>query len=340
MPPNQTTAHLTELPRLAPQLEFLGPDELDRRPFVAVDGAPPHGAALALAHWPGSGTPAELGAPTATEIAWRYLHVAHRGAELVEVVTNNHVDEDGLLSAWVLTNRPGTADAQIAIATATAGDFAVWDDDWIARRTIALEAAAEPATTPFWAVTRALSARTRANPSGPIHRALLPKIASILSAPDRYEYLWRARWQRVLADIDLLDAGVATLIDAPDADAVLVRTPRPLDELAVHPRTDRGVVVTSLPDGRVTAVQRYESWVEFAPEGTRERISLVPVAAELSALDPGAQWRGDGPEIARAKLSATDAMGNAVPAGLDAAVVIEALARARQAAPGGGPRLL
>lgn len=317
-------------PGIAPEIEFLGPDELDGRPFVGVDGAPPDGAVLALAHWPGSGTPPEIGAPTATEIALRYLRSRPNGSPTIEVVTNNHVDEDGVLAAWLLMERPDAAEAEVAIAAATAGDFADWTDPWAARRAIALQALAEPTSTPLWTVRQALSVAGRSNPSGPIHRALLPYVGAVLAAPERYEHLWRPRWARVASDLALLDADHAVLVDAPDADAVLVRASRPLDELAFFPRTRRGNVITALPDGRLLATQRYESWVEFRPDGHQPRTSLIPVAERLSALDPLADWRADGPEIPRARLFASDAMGNPVSSGLDPERVIEEIALARQ----------
>lgn len=327
------------LPGIAPEIEFLGPDELDGRPFVGVDGAPPDGAALALAHWPGSGTPPEIGAPTATEIALRYLRSSPSGSPTIAVVTNNHVDEDGVLAAWLLVERPSTAEAEVAIAVATAGDFADWTDPWAARRAIALQALAEPASTPLWPVRQALSAAARSNPSGPIHRALLPHVGALLAAPERHEHLWRSRWERVAFDIALLDAEDAVLVDASDADAVLVRASRHLDELAIHPRTRRGNVVTALPDGRLLATQRYESWVEFRPDGHQPRTSLIPVAERLSVLDPIADWRADGPEIPRARLFASDAVGNPVSSGLDPETVIDEIARERQS-PGARGRLL
>jgi hypothetical protein len=320
------------LPGIAKEIEFLGPDELDGRPFAGVDGAPPPGAALALAHWRGSETPAELGAPTATEIAWRYLQSRPAGAPTIEVITNNHVDEDGVLAAWLLTERPDPAHAELAIAAAMAGDFAVWQDPWAARRAIALAALVEPESTSLWAVRRALTDASRVNPSGPIHRALLPHVAAVITAPERQEHLWRPRWDRVASDLALLDAGAATITDAPDADTALLRSPRQLDELAVHPRTACGTIVTALSDGRLHAIQRYESWVEFRPDGVPPRISLVPVAERLTALDREADWRADGPEIPRARLFPSDSAGNVVRTGLDPETVVEEIERERRSA--------
>lgn len=330
VPHSQPAAAERALPGLGSSLQFLGPDELDGRPFVGVDGAPPPGASLALAHWPGSKTPSHLGAATATEIVSNYMAAEGAGAPELVAVTNNHVDEDGLLAAWMLLARPDRPEQEVAAAVALAGDFARWTDPWAAKRAIAIAALAEPALTPLWEVRRALAERGRSNPSGPVHRAILPRIDRVLREPDRYATLWSARWNAVEADIALIDSGAVTLTDVPEADATLVRSPRPLEELALHPRTSRGLIVTALSDGVVLARQRYESWVEFPPAGTAPRVSLVPVAERLGQRDPDARWRADGPEIARATLTACDPAGSVAPTGLDAEVVLEEVIRERE----------
>jgi hypothetical protein len=150
---------------------------------------------------------------------------------------------------------------------------------------------------------------------------------------------WRGRWEVVTADVAAIEAGEATLDDHPDADAVLVRAPRELDELAVHPRTGRGLVVHALPGGRILARQRYESWVAFPPPGTQPRIGLDRVAAALAARERSVRWLGEGPDTARARLYPADARGSQAATALDPEAVIEEIARERgRARTAGGPR--
>ena len=70
-------------------------------PNIIVDGAANESTLLTLSHWPQSGTPWALKDDLSAQIVFRYLdqpafHVA------VDAVSNNHFDEDGLISLFAL----------------------------------------------------------------------------------------------------------------------------------------------------------------------------------------------------------------------------------------------
>jgi len=294
-----------EIPALAEDARFLAPDELGGAACIAVDGAAPANAVLAVCHWPDAGAPTWLGAPTATAMADLYLRLGAAG-RTVSAVSNNHVDEDGMLAAWLLLTRPA-ADAPErarALAAAGAGDYADWTDPWAARIAIALMALTEPATSPIPAVRRAFTATGAKEPIGPLHRAVLPRIPRLLHDPEAFADLWRTRWSRVLADIVLLDTGVAWIEDHPALDLAIVRAPHALDEMAVHPRVPRGRVLMWPTDAPPVLTHRYETWVAFPRADMAPRLPLAGVAARLSALEtaPGVRWRADEPTVPRARL--------------------------------------
>src|SRR4051794_23739606 len=81
--------------------------ELDGRPNVIVDGAGTDATVLTLSHCPGSTVPSALAADLSAEIAVKYLeHPEHHVA--ADVVSNNHLDEDGLMGVFALVD-PGFA---------------------------------------------------------------------------------------------------------------------------------------------------------------------------------------------------------------------------------------
>ena len=249
--------------------------------------------------------PAWLGAPTATAMADRYLRLGPRGPT-VSAVTNNHVDEDGMLAAWLLLAGPETTapERALALAAAAAGDYADWTDPWAPRIAVALMALAEPATSPIPAVRRAFTATGATEPIGPLHRAVLPRIPRLLRDPEAFSDLWSARWSRVLSDLALLDAGVARIDDHPALDLAVVRAPRALDEMAVHPRAPRGRILMWPAGAPPVLTHRYETWVAFPRSDMAPRVPLDDVAARLSALEtaPGVRWRADEPAVPRARL--------------------------------------
>ena len=80
-------------------LRFVPYHELGDRPNVVVDGAAAPSTVLTLSHWPGSPTPPELLDDLSAQIAFHTLAEPERFAG-VDLVSNNHFDQDGLVSAF------------------------------------------------------------------------------------------------------------------------------------------------------------------------------------------------------------------------------------------------
>src|SRR6476619_3157144 len=82
-------------------MRFVPYPELGDTPNVIIDGSGVPSTVLTLSHWPGSSVPEALAADLSAEIAVKYLehpelHVA------VDAVSNNHLDEDGLMGVLAL----------------------------------------------------------------------------------------------------------------------------------------------------------------------------------------------------------------------------------------------
>ena len=317
------------LPRVAHDAAFVPAEDLGGVPHVVVDGARLPATALSLSHWPDAGTPPGLAADTSAEIVDRYLRAGASGPE-VAAVTNNHFDEDGLFGIWMLLARPAedAPERRLAVAAAEAGDFGTWTDPWAARAAIAAMAMAERGTTPFPEVGRALTGAGGRDPAGALYLAILPRVGGLLADPDRYRFLWEPEWARVEADAALIDAGGATVEDHPGADLAIVRAPRPLHDMAVHPRADSMRVLTALPDGTLTLRHRYETWVDYASRPLPARVDLAPLLPVLQELErePGT-WRFDGVEPIRPRLYLSDPRGRPSPSSLGAERLADLLGR-------------
>lgn len=326
--PAATGSDAQTLPRLAEGAEFVPPERLAGRPHAQVDGARLSGTALSLSHWPGSGTPDALRADTSALIVERYLGAATSGPEL-DAVSTNHYDEDGVLAIWMLLQRPPLGDParRLAVAAAEAGDFGTWTDPWAPRVAIAAMAMAERGATPFPEVGRVLATAGGADPAGALLTAILPRIGGLLADPDRYAMLWRPRWERIRADAALLDAGGAVIEEREEGDLAILRTPRPLDAMAVHPRTRRTRVLTATPDGTLALAHRYETWVDYVSRPLAPRIDLGPLAATLQARErrPG-RWLFEGVAAITPRLFLAGASGGAAPSSLGADALADALA--------------
>lgn len=322
------------LPRVTDDAVFVPADVAAGSPHVVVDGARLRGTALALSHWPHSGTPAALADDTSALIVARYLRAGADGPPL-SVVTNNHYDEDGLLGIWLLLERPAedAPERALAIAAAEAGDFGTWTDPWAPRVAIAAMAMAERGTTPFPEVGRALARAGGRDPAGELYLAILPRTGGLLRDPERYRFLWEPEWGRVERDIALIESGEAAIEEHPAADLAIVRAPRELHDMALHPRIGAMRVLTATPDGTLVLRHRYETWVEYVSRPLPPRIDLTPLAERLQAAERRAgTWRFDGVEPIRPRLYLGDGRGRPQPSSLSpehlAAELADVLARA------------
>lgn len=319
---------IAALPRPSPDARFVAHDRLRGAPHVVVDGPLLPGTLIALSHWPQAACPAGLAADTSTAIVDRYLRAEHRGPEF-DAVTNNHYDEDGVLAAWLLLERPPQAspERRLALEAAEAGDFGTWTNADAARVALTLMALAERGTSPLPAVSRALAPQVARDPAGALYEAVLPRVGRVLAHPARHRRLWEPAWRRIEEDMALLDAGEARIDERPDADTVIVRTPRPLHDMALHPRTERMRVLTVTPDGVATLRHRYETWVRYVSRPLVPRVDLSPAAARLNERETRAGlWRFEGVGAIRARLFLAGDGGRGAPTGLDADAICDEVA--------------
>ncbi len=83
----------------------------------------------------------------------------------------------------------------------------------------------------------------------------------------------------------------------------MLRTPRPLHPMAVHPRTRCMRILTALPDGTAALAYRYETWVDYASRPLSPRVDLTPLARRLQELEerPG-RWLFEGVAVITPRL--------------------------------------
>ena len=289
-------------------LTFVPYDEVGARAHVVVDGAARASTALTLSHWPGSPTRVELRADLSAESAF----LAAARPELfagIDAVTNNHFDQDGLMSAYALV-APDEAGARRAAAVdvARAGDFGVFAERDSARLAMAIAALEDEERT---TLPRSVFGGDYARVCGALYLALLPRVSAWLDDVGALRPLWEAEDAHLGASLDALATGAVTLredlahdlavVDVPDdwVTRVAHRFTR-VEAHAVHPMA----VNTSTSCLRVLTRQgsrcrlelRYESWVMVVSRPVRARPDLRPLAVHLSALEPaGVVWTADPP---------------------------------------------
>jgi len=296
---------------------------------VLVDGAARSESVLTLSHWPQSPTPPVLARDLSAQIVFAFLHAARvadapqvpearlrrRGssadlsaaieaAGVAEVVTNDHFDEDGLVSVLAMTN-PDFAlrHEELLVDVASCGDFGVARSQIAARIAFAIspigeEAAKAPAP-----------AERPGSWSGARYRAVLEKAVELVEHPEHFGRYWKEQDAALTRSQEVLRAGSVTIHEVPEVDlAVLIRTAGAgwfdagsaapgavaLHEVALHSATPASRILC-FNEGRCELYLRYEGWVRYVSRKVPLRPDLEPLAAELSAAEPsGSRWVADG----------------------------------------------
>jgi hypothetical protein len=306
-------------------LRFVPYDDLGEAPNVVVDGAAAPSTRLTLSHWPGSPTPVEVRADLSAEIAFRALDHPD-WFDGIDVVSNNHFDQDGLTSVYALAD-PAAALARrdLVIDVARAGDFGGFSSRDAARLAIAIAAFEDPRTS-------LLDASMLDGPYprtvGVLYQELLPQLTEWLDHPERVRALWEAEDAHLGESMDAIARGVVTIEDVPEVDLAIVTVPddwsarathrftqewsEAVHPMAVNHATDR-LRILLVQDHRFRLELRYESWVMFVSHPVLGRPDLAPLAESLSALEPGATvWEADPPGALTPQLRLRDGAASAL----------------------------
>jgi hypothetical protein len=273
-------------------------DDLAGRRNLILDGSPTAGTALTVTHWPGYPPPEEIAADLSAQMAFRLLEHPEAMPSGVELVSNNHFDQDGLVSIFAVT-APEAATARRARLedAASAGDFATYRDRDAARLSMAISAVAAGADPSLPALPEPYPQRTAV-----LYTEALGRLAAWCDRPALVRHLWAEEDDSLTRSDAAFEAGAATVAERPDVDlaVVAVAAGAPdagghrfggdwvggLHPMAVFARTDRHVVAT-VRARRYVVEQRYETWVQLRSRPLRLRRDLVPLAARLQDEETG-----------------------------------------------------
>jgi hypothetical protein len=280
-------------------------EEVAGRPHVVADGPPTDATALTLSHWPGTPTPARFRADLSATSAFLWLERARRTSRL-GVVTNDHLDQDGLVAVFALVDPERALEHRTVLEeVAAAGDFATARAREPARLCFALATLADPDRSPLPAgVFRADYGERCAA----LYEELLGRLPELVERPGRARALWAEEDAALEASIRALRSGAVDVEEVPEADLAVVTVREPIPGLAtrfchrveawVHPAALYGETsclrVLFVCGRRYRLVQRYESWVRLVSRPVAPRVDLAPLAAALEADERGGcRWHAD-----------------------------------------------
>jgi hypothetical protein len=256
-------------------------------PNIVADGPAGEGTVLVLSHWPAAPTPLALRADLSAQIVFRHLgspkhHVA------ADVVSNNHFDEDGLVSVFSLL-RPDVAEPRRPFfeAVAWAGDFQQVRSREAARVAWTINAFADPERSPLGA---GAFKGPYAGTCAALYAEGLAKLPEIVAHPDRFKALWEVDDAFFDESERAIASGRVTIDERPALDLAVVRGRAHPCSIYTRLSTHR---VARIDGARYEFQYRYESWVRFVSRPIAPRVDLRPLAERLNALDPGWEYEGN-----------------------------------------------
>jgi hypothetical protein len=280
-------------------MKFVPYHHLDGRPSVILDGSPAPGTTLTVTHWPGYPPPAGVAADLSAQMAFRLLERPDLVPDEAEAVSNNHFDQDGLVSLYALVAPDDALPRRRFLEdVALAGDFGVCPDGDAARVSMVLAALAGGGDGDGADLPADYAERTAV-----LYGDLLGRLPELCDHVDRHRAVWADEDATLAASDAAFESGRAVIDERPDVDLAVVTVAEDAPEsgghrfghewidglhpMAVNNRTER-ITVARIRGRRYDVELRYEGWVQMQSRPVRPRRDLAPLAARLQDEETGA----------------------------------------------------
>ncbi|MGZ4761901.1 MAG: DUF6687 family protein [Ilumatobacteraceae bacterium] len=286
---------------------FCGYADSSSEPNVVVDGSPNESTVLTLTHWPGYLQPPGFHLDLSAEMAFHYVDHGFDHPH-AEVVTNNHYDQDGLVSAHALIEPElATQHRRLLIDVAAAGDFGTYRDRRAARASMTIAAYADSDRSPL--ANRLAGSYDQQ--CVVLYEETIPLLVPMVVDNESFRDLWSEEDDELAASEKAIASGVVTIDEVPEVDLAVVTIPigeqsrgghRFASEYfdAVHPMALHNATgcfrLLVLHGRRYQFVDRYETWVQYRSKRPLPRVDMRPLAERLSRDERrSASWTASAP---------------------------------------------
>ncbi|MDH3978827.1 MAG: hypothetical protein OEU86_09935 [Gammaproteobacteria bacterium] len=291
---------------MSDSIQYIPYKKVGSRPNAIVDGPPLASTILTLSHWPNNQTPDTLQRDTSTATVFAY-HDKPEFHQAVDIVSNNHFDQDGLFSMFALCFPDSAMPYRDLLeAAALVGDFGMVGSDDAARLSFIIEAYGDPHTSPLPADT---FAGCEDRQTAEAYQSMLPLMPGFLKDIGRYESCWREQMAHLDFSREQIASGSVVIEEHPEHDLAIVRIPDELPEHTVHRYISSEqaaihpfAINTVTPCSRILRMYRggydfhyrYESWLRFLSRRPLLRVALEGLASQFNDIEeaPGT-WRAD-----------------------------------------------
>jgi hypothetical protein len=240
-------------------------------------------------------------------MAFHYLDAspAHAPADMV---TNNHFDQDGLVSVHALVDPESSlAHRDLLIDVAAAGDFSTYRDRRAARASMALAAYADEDRSPIAdQLTGPYDAQCVL-----LYETTLPLLVPMVTDSERFRELWAEEDDNLTVSERLIATGEVAIEEVADLDLAVITVPAgesahgghrfahetfaTLHPMALHNATGCFRLLL-LHGSQYQFVDRYETWVQYRSRRPLQRVDMRPLAEQLTVAESSAAtWSAGAP---------------------------------------------
>ena len=293
---------------------------LGKKKNIIVDGKGNEFTSLTLSHWPENTTPAQYKDDLSAQITFRFLEDPQL-EEDVEVVSNNHFDEDGLVSLWSMLNPDEALSMKdFLVEVASAGDFSKCSITEAHRVAFVLSAWCDPERSPL---SRKVFSQSTDELNQALYEELLKRFPNVISNIDNLVEFWKPEDDVLNATEKAIFEGRIKIEEDADLDLAIVTVPDKgilsedvvlanpkswvssvLHPIAIHNKIDCFRVCV-IQKNRYELYYRYETWIDFVSRILKERVDLSNLANRLNLQESsGGKWTFNGVDaiIGRLKL--------------------------------------
>jgi hypothetical protein len=282
------------------------------QPNIIVDGSPNQHTILTLSHWPKSPTPQELKDDLSTQIVFHYLDRPDLKVA-AEAVSNNHFDEDGLVSLYVMVN-PEKASywRDLLIDVAAAGDFGTYRIPEAARAAFTVAAYADAERSPL---PKDIFHLSYPETTAALYREMIGILPDIILSPEKYRRFWKPQEEDLHSSEAAIQQGAILIEEIPDVDLAVVSVPEEIGTchtFALHNAT-RCFRILMIKGHSYEFRYRYESWVEYVSQPVPPRIDLTKLAERLSNDEENGSWVFEGVDEITPRMYLQDSKFSSIP---------------------------
>jgi hypothetical protein len=257
-----------------------------RNNVICVDGA--FDAKLQLSHWYGNKSPVELKADTTTQMAFNLIEHKNKDKYLqgIKIVSNNHYDADGVLSAFVLLYQDfALKNKSSLINISLTGDFSEFTTENALKANIVIESFADENKSIFKDIFL-----NEDYPSAIqiIYEKVFEIIPKLISQLDNFENIWLEEYNHFEKSEKSFGTRESVVSNYDDCNLSVVESNFPLHSVAKFMNAENDIllsVVRSEEGNTYELDYKYYTWFDTLRPKKIKRKNFESLAQKLNQIE-------------------------------------------------------